>query len=152
MKKLFLTRTLFLVLFIVSSISVSAGGVKLKNGNWNRLSVNSLAIVNYKYVNCDLPSQGTHQEMVYLQFKNLSKKTIVISYDLLKFYNNKCVNCEENAEGKHFVIELAPGQSLEGACDSKNNQGIKIFSKMLDFEASSVLTDFEISNFNVKIK
>lgn len=134
-----------------TSISL-AENPKLKTVKWTKIGVNSLALVNYKYMNCYLPSQGTNQEMVYLQLKNLTKKTIVVTYDLLKYYNGECQNCNSQEDTKSFTFEIAPGALLEGSCDPTNSPGLKIFSRMIDFETSQTLSDFEIENFKVSIK
>lgn len=149
------TLIFFGILFFVLSYSSTFAdepGTKIKSSKWVSLVKSDLIAVDYRYEECKLSSQGTNQELVYLHIKNRTKKSLHISYDLLKYYNGKCLNCDGRKEGTSYSIDIKSGQSLEGSCETNTNNALCIFSKMLNVPAVSILTNFEFTNLKVEIK
>lgn len=153
MFKNYLFFTSITLLMFVSTFTLADGPkAKAKSAKWASLTKTNLLAVDYRYEECKLPSQGTDQEIVYLHLKNLTNQSISVSYNLLKYYNGKCLNCDGREEGTAYTFELKPKATLQGSCGQNTQNGLCIFSKMLNVEAESVLTNFEITNLKVEVK
>jgi hypothetical protein len=119
-------------------------GNKIKSSTWQLLQNNDLIEINYRYADCELTSQGTHNENVYLQVKNKSDKKIQVEWITEYWYNEKCVGCMAGDIENHKTLILNPYETIEGSCDEKCNLSLKITSKMLNRESKSQLTDFNL--------
>ncbi len=123
---------------------------KIKSENWQLLLSNELVEVNYKYANCNLPSEGTHHENVYLQIKNKTNTPISCEWNTEYWYNNNCNGCNnDNIENRKMLV-LEAQQTISGECLISSNPALIIFSKKLDFEIKSKLTNFNIRDLKVK--
>ena len=123
---------------------------KVKSSEWQKLKKEGDVLFSYRYDECLLKQDGMHKEEAYIQIKNLSSKTIALSWELELDYGYKCFNCsgDENDELK-FAITLQPNESIEGFCGDSNQYKLKILSKFLGGESDSKLSDFNVKNIKV---
>lgn len=124
---------------------------KVKSTVWQLLESNEFIDINYKYEECELLSQGTHDENVYLQIKNKTGSAITVEWNTEYWYNQKCYGCEGSNLENHKTIYLAPNTTIEGVCAKDVNPALVIFSKMLNVETNSVLTNFNLRNIKATI-
>ncbi|MFZ4414134.1 MAG: hypothetical protein ACOYOV_13710 [Bacteroidales bacterium] len=103
------------------------------------------------YEDCDDIINGIHQENAVLKFVNTTDRNLSIDWDLKIWYNGSCVNCDKNEKEHHFATHLKAGETKRGSCETRNiNRELVIFSKFLNMENKSVLTNFELQNVQVK--
>lgn len=124
---------------------------KVKSTVWQLLESNEFIDINYKYEECKIPSQGTHNENVYLQIKNKTGNAISVEWNTEYWYNDKCYGCETSNIENHKSIYLAPNTILEGVCTKDVNPALVIFSKMLNIETNSVLTNFNLRDIKITL-
>ncbi len=156
----FLIKNIFTTLLIVMFVSnVSAQenvekmstitSNKTKSKNWTLLLNNEYVIVNYKYEECNLLSEGSYNENVYLQIVNKTSKEIKAQWNTEYWYNGKCNGCEIGNNENFKTVLLSPNQIVEGECSKECNQALMIFSEMLNFEIKSKLTNFNIRDLQI---
>lgn len=131
-------------LILLNCSFVIQEGNKIKSNTWQPLNSNEFVEIKYKYQECNLPSNGTNNENVYLQIKNKTGQKIQLEWNTEYWYNGKCNGCEAGNTENHKIIILNPNETIEGSCSEKCDQSLMIFSTMLNFEIKSKLTDFNL--------
>jgi len=129
----------------------SPSETKVKSSVWKLLASNEFIDVNYKYEECTIPSQGTHDENVYLQIKNKTAQAITVEWNTEYWYNNKCYGCEDGNTENHKTIYLAPNATIEGVCAKNANPALVILSKMLNVKTGSELTNFNLRDIKTTV-
>lgn len=129
----------------------SPSETKVKSSAWQLLASNEFIDINYKYGECNLPSQGTHDEFVYLQIKNKTNKELKIEWNTEYWYNGKCYGCEDGNMENHKTIHLIPNTTIEGICAEDVNPALVILSKMLNVKINNELTDFNLRDIKTTI-
>jgi len=147
----------FVMLAFMTNISIGNQSVnnteqqKVKN-EWKLLIEKNGVQVYYIYEDCHDIINGIHQENAVLKFVNTSDKNLTMDWDLKKWYNGSCANCDKNDAEHHFSIQLNGGETIKGSCETRNTKReLVIFSKFLNMENKSVLTKFELQNIVVKL-
>lgn len=106
-----------------------------------------------KEIECNDNHNGIHQAFYALQFVNNTNENIVVTWNIDYWMNGVCVTCNKPKTSENtYLLHLSPGQSVEGSCDKNSVKGTKVYIKELYNAKSSVLSKFEIVNFNVKIQ
>ncbi len=129
----------------------SSSETKVKSSVWQLLASNEFVDINYKYGECNLPSQGTHDEFVYLQIKNKTNKELKIEWNTEYWYNGKCYGCEDGNMENHKTIHLIPNITMEGICAEDVNPALVILSKMLNIKISTELTNFNLREIKTTV-
>ena len=124
---------------------------KVKSTVWQLLANNEFIDINYKYGECNLPSQGTHDEFVYLQIKNKTNKELKIEWNTEYWYNEKCYGCEDGNTENHKTIHLIPNTTIEGICAEDVNPALVILSRMLNIKINTELTNFNLREIKTTI-
>ncbi len=132
-------------------IPSSTSETKVKSPVWQVLLSNELIDINYKYGECIVPSQGTHDEFVYLQIKNKTNKELNIEWNTEYWYSGKCYGCEDGNTENHKTIHLIPNTTMEGICAKDVNPALVILSKMLNIETNTELTNFNLRDIKTTI-
>lgn len=118
---------------------------------WTLLINNSGIQVFYKYADCNDVKNGLFQEMVYLKVVNTTNLNVILDWDLKRWLNDDCVNCNTNEKEHHFSIKLNSGETKSGNCENRGIlRELVIFSKFLNMENKQKLTKFSLDNFTVK--
>jgi len=104
--------------------------------------------INYRYQECNNPSQGTFKEYVLFQYKNTNDYPVEINYYIEFFYNNnKNLTNNNNSEENHRRISVKPKQIIETSCNK--NREYNIFSKFLNYNKAE-LTKFELIDIEIE--
>ncbi len=147
---------IFVMLLIISNYTI---GNQIRNNpeqqqikkEWKLLFEKNGVEVFAIYENCDDIVNGIHQENAVLKFVNTTDKNLSIDWDLKIWYDGSCVNCDKNEKEHHFTLHLNAGETKRGSCETRNiNRELVIFSKFLNMENKSVLTNFELQNVHTK--
>ncbi|MGV3631393.1 MAG: hypothetical protein ACO1O6_09305 [Bacteroidota bacterium] len=145
-------KNLFILLCaMLPSLFFAQGGsgIKVKSQDWQELTIQNDYKVLYRYNICDLKEEGIVKEEVYLQVMNLTNDTIRVSWDLELLYGDRCYNClGENDELKISFV-LNPNETIEGLCGDENKYHLRLFSKFMNGEADSKLSDFNLRNLKI---
>lgn len=140
----------FLLLFFTNSFFSQQKTDNSNGTDWKIYYKDSCIQINYRYENCNMIKDGINKEEVYLQIKNLSKNQIDLAWELELKYGDRCFNCYGENEELKFATVLEPDGLIEGACGERNELHLKIFSKFLNSESESKLSDFKIKNLKAK--
>lgn len=103
--------------------------------------------ISFKSSDCDYPEKGVHNRYLLLKLENLSDNSISVSYDIDRSYNGKEITPDKN--GYYFNIPAT--SSIEAKCDNLE-EGLHLFVKVLNVEAKSNLSAFELSKLTVNGK
>ena len=103
--------------------------------------------IYYKYVDCNIPSEGYYQEQVLLKFVNTTQTNLKIKWQREAWYEGKCTSCGKD-EYK-FALEIPAGETIVGECDIYQPSYLKIFSKFLDLKSNVHLEKFNIAVIDV---
>lgn len=133
------------------SAKISQDEIKTKSAAWQSLLQNQSVEINYKYTDCNLPSEGTHNEYYYLKVINKTDKKLQVEWMEEVWYNGKCSGCGATDKENKRLIILLPGEAKEGACDVSADRNLKIFSKMLNWKLTRELTNFNLKELKVTI-
>lgn len=100
---------------------------------------------------CHDHQNGIHQLFYQLQFINTTNLIAKIQWNIDIWMNGACITCNKPKTTENtYLLTLLPGQSIEGSCEKKQNDGLKIYIQELYNNRSSVLTKFEIVNLKVE--
>lgn len=152
------TLTIIVIVGFLSTSSAqlselkSPSGEKLKLTNsWSPLLQLPNLGIEYKLADCNDQTNGINNEYVALQFINPSKIKIIIEWDMVLWYNNKCINCNADIQEMHRTLTLDPGATLLGDCTNRRNQSLNIFSRSKNApNAKNKLTFFEVKNLKIR--
>ena len=141
------TNNLFFT-FLLIIIFISAASYAKKGDNeWIlHKEVNGIQIY-YKYVECNIPSEGYYQEQVLLKFVNTTQTPLKIKWQREAWFQGKCTSCGKD-EYK-FELNIPAGESIVGDCDIYSPSKLKIFSKFLDLKSEVKLEKFNIDVLEV---
>jgi hypothetical protein len=124
---------------------------KAKSAEWVSLIKTPEVEISYRYAECNMPATGMHQENVYLKVENKTSQSIRIEWRVEYWYNGKCLGCEGTQSEYVKNLNLKPTEVLSGECIEDPIPELRIFSRMLDRDAGSLLTNFEIRNLKTAI-
>ncbi|MCW5906932.1 MAG: hypothetical protein KIS94_03665 [Chitinophagales bacterium] len=112
---------------------------------WTSYYADNSVQIFYRYADCHDDANGIHQQKVLFRFVNLSAAKVELSFAKELTYTNTAAN----AGDKVFKISLAPNQTAEGDCQTKD-KALFAFSKFLNRQAQQ-LTKFELKNISVTV-
>ena len=144
-----LTKILLIVSFSLSSIFASG----MKNNNWEVYYEDAKIKISYQKQECNLNNQFD-QEFVFLKIENLSSQAVILKWDEKIWYEESCINCEQDSPEFRKITRVEKGKTLEGSC-SENN-ALRIFSKFTEkledmpgVDKIVKLTKFELNNLTI---
>ena len=148
MKKI--TRNLLLFAFVLSSI---LGTLKAEN-NWEVYYENTQLKISFCQTQCDFDEQFD-QEFVVFKIENLTSNTLLVQWDSKLWYDESCINCEQDSPEFRKKIRIESKKIIEGNCSTHN--ALRIFSKFTEnlkdmpgVDKITTLTKFEFKNINIK--
>ena len=107
---------------------------------------------NYKYVD-EFLEQFNH-EIIVFKIENLSNKSISVQWDTKIWYDNSCINCEQDSPEFRKNISIGVGKILESKCGEYDS--FQLFSKFTDkledmpgVNKITMLTKFELKNLTI---
>jgi hypothetical protein len=144
MKILFLT---IISIFIFSVTSFS------QSNDWELYSETNGVMIYTKYTECHYESDGIHREYVLIKLLNTTNQNMQVDFDYKTWFNGKCFNCNSDSPEFHRTVDLPAGETTEGVCDYTVQNGLKLFSKHLNYnDPEHSLSKFELQNIRVIIK
>ncbi len=143
--------TKFLLIISFSLSSVFAPG--MKKNNWETYYENTKVKISYQKQECNFNNQFD-QEFVFLKIENLSSQAVILKWDEKIWYEESCVNCEQDSPEFRKEIRIESGRILEGNCMEHNK--LRIFSKFAEkledmpgVDKIIKLTKFELRNIKI---
>lgn len=143
---------LFSLLILYTFLSISAYSQEMEmsntdNSNWKTYNKIDGVEINFKYIECNKPSQGTFKEYIVFQFVNTNSTKVEVSYSQLLWYDEE----QKTFGDKEYQrqLRLDPNQTIETTCDSYLEYNI--FSKFLNYNKAE-LTKFELSEMKITNK
>ena len=144
-----LTKFLLIISVCLSSIFTSA----MNKTNWEIYYEDTKVKILYQKQDCDFNNQFD-QEFVFLKIENLSSQSITLKWDEKIWYDESCINCEQDSPEFRKVISIETGGILEGNCMDHN--ALRIFSKFTEkledmpgVDKIVKLTKFELKNLTI---
>jgi len=115
-----------------------------ENENWIQYKKIDGIQINYKYIECNNPSQGTYKEYIVFKFFNTTDEIVNVSFNTSLWYDgqNKTSDSKENLR----ELRIEPKQVFETSCDK--NKEYNIFSKFLNYKKAE-LTKFELTGIKI---
>jgi len=143
--------TNFLLIISIFSSSVLASG--MNKNNWEIYYEDTKVKISYQKQDCDLNNQ-LDQEFVFLKIENLSSQSVRLQWDKKIWFDESCINCEQDSPEFRKVISIESGGILEGNC--KEHNALRIFSKFTEkledmpgVDKIVKLTKFELKNLTI---
>lgn len=149
MKLLKVTITALIVFIGFFSGHSFAQDIEFKrSGNWEFLYEMDGVNFYYNVIECHDEANDYHREYIHLKLENTNDYDVVAEWDVIMYYNGKCLNCGEKLSQEHHrVVTVSANSSVEGQCMDFGNKTLRIFSKLLNYnDPTSTLTKFELIN------
>lgn len=134
------TKLIICLLFTLNGIGAYAS-------DWIKYVEKDGIIISYRYDDCHIPSQGLHQKFLYIQVKNTVSYKVNVTWDYLVQYTRKTVS---NNRELSVSLVVNSGETVEGKCEIKGGDQLKLFVKFLDLPNNEELIDFKINNIVIK--
>ena len=147
MKKL--TKNFLVIAFLLSSV---LGTIKAEN-NWEVYYENTQLKISFCQIQCDFNDQFD-QEFVVFKIENLTSNTLLVQWDSKIWYDESCINCEQDSPEFRKEIRVESKKIIEGNCSEHN--ALRIFSRFTEnlenmpgVDKITTLTKFELENLNI---
>ena len=144
-----LAKYFLITSFLLSGFLATANG----GNNWEVYYENTQVKISFCQLQCDFDGQF-NQEIVVFKIENFSAQAITVQWDSKIWYDNSCINCEQDSPEFRKVTRVEKGKTLEGNC-SENN-ALRIFSKFTEkledmpgVDKIVKLTKFELENLKI---
>lgn len=150
-----------LMLFFLLSPLICIGQTPAKNSfvvtndlvknEWVQMHEQDGIFFFVKRSECNWPEDGIFQEMILLKMVNTTDYNLIISWDILQWYDEELwTRLPIRAENKHQIF-LTGGEMLEGSCERTNKyySALTVFCRFLNYEDKPEMTKFELSNINI---
>ena len=145
-----LTKIFLSIIFLSSSM---LGTAEAEN-NWEIYYENTQLKISFRTIDCDFDNQFDH-ELVVFKIENLTSNTLLVQWDSKLWYDESCINCEQDSPEFRKEIRIESKKMLEGNCSTHN--ALRIFSKFTEnlkdmpgVDKITTLTKFEFKNINIK--
>lgn len=105
--------------------------------------------ISYEVQDCHDLANGLHRAYALVTFENKTNEEITLHFDMEKYLNGVCRTCNNEDNGLHHSLTLKPLETISGSCETTESY-LRVFSKHLDFENYSTLTDLKFTNIELK--
>jgi hypothetical protein len=85
--------------------------------------------IAYQKETCDFDNQFD-QEFIFLKIENLTSHAILHQWDSKLWYDESCINCEQDSPEFRKEIRIESGKTMEGNCSEHN--ALRIFSRFTE--------------------
>lgn len=138
-------KSIFSLFFLFCSIPIFAQ-------DWSTYYEDDHIEIKISSQACHLPSRGTHQQVLYLSYRNKTQSTIELSFDRKVWYDGQCYGCTAGAE-KEVLIELPPLAVEQASCSNgSKDKRLQIFQWSIEGGSKARLTNFELANIQVTVQ
>jgi len=145
-----LTKNFLIITIFLSSI---LGTAKAGN-NWEVYYEDTQLKISFCQIQCDLDNQF-NQEFVVLKIENLTSNILLVQWDSKIWFDESCINCEQDSPEFRKEIRIESKKIMEGNCSEHN--ALRIFSRFTDnledmpgVDKIIKLTKFELKNLTIK--
>tara|TARA_E500000331_G_C17270715_1_gene719138 strand:+ start:7317 stop:7769 length:453 start_codon:yes stop_codon:yes gene_type:complete len=144
-----LTNFLLIISFCFSSFFAFASS----GNNWDMYYEDAKVKISYQKKECNFENHF-NQEFVLIKIENLTSNTILLKWDNKIWYDESCINCEQDNAEFRKEIRVERNQTIKGNCSEHN--ALRIFSKFTDklenmpgVNKIVKLTNFELKNLKI---
>ena len=144
-----LAKYFLIASFLLSSFLATANG----GNNWEVYYENTQVKISFCQLQCDFNNQFD-QELIIFKIENFSSQAITVQWDSKIWYDNSCINCEQDSPEFRKITRVEKGKTLEGNCNENN--ALRIFSKFTEkledmpgVDKIVKLTKFELENLKI---
>ena len=144
-----LIKCLLTIFFFISSLFVSA----TCGNNWDVYYEDDKVKISYQKETCDFDNQFD-QEFIFLKIENLTSHAILLQWDSKLWYDESCINCEQDNPEFRKEIKIEGNQAMIGNCSQHNV--LRIFSRFTEeledmpgVDKIVNLTKFTFSNLKI---
>lgn len=116
-----------------------------QDNEWKEYFGNENISIQYHYTECHNPAKGIHHENVLIRLHNNTSENVTVSYYLQRIYNGKEVKADGSSE---FTFTVPAYNKMESSCEDLQ-EGLYVFSRILDLKANSVLNSFDLKNLTI---
>ena len=145
-----LTKNFLIITIFLSSIL----GTSKAGNNWEVYYEDTQLKISFCQIQCDLDNQF-NQEFVVLKIENLTSNTLLVQWDSKIWFDESCINCEQDSPEFRKEIRVESKKIMEGNCSEHNT--LRIFSRFTDnledmpgVDKIIKLTKFELKNLTIK--
>ena len=139
--------TLTAIIFLFSVLSFSAFSQSAVIEKTNDLITKDGITIASALQQCDDLENGISKEYVVLSVFNENSYPVQVSFKKNLWFDGKCNSCTSNSLEHIVSLTVAPNEKLEGSCDENN--GLLIFSQMLNLDKVRKLTNYELVDIAV---
>lgn len=134
-------RQLFFTFLFCAIASISFA----QENEWKEYFGNENISIQYHYTECHNPAKGIHHENVLIRLHNNTSENVTVSYYLQRIYNGREVKADGSSE---FTFIVPAYNKMESSCEDLQ-EGLYVFSRILDLKANSVLNSFDLKNLTI---
>lgn len=137
--------------FLLFILMISINLLKAQQSEYKLLKSEQGIEIYMREIECHNDQNGIHQLFYQLQFINTTNFVAKLQWNIDLWMNATCITCNKPKTPENtYFLTLLPGQSVEGLCEQKTNDGLKVYIRELYNNRSSILTKFEIVNLKVE--
>ncbi len=141
---------LLLAVACIFSFSISfAQSVEISNlsTEWEEItSVDGISI-SAKIADCDF-NIGYDEQRVLLQIKNSNSSNKIVQFDVNRYSNDQCLNCNSNGEN-HRIVRVQANQTISAECAREEYIEMQVYVKFVSRETPDALNKIELQNIIV---
>ena len=144
-----LAKYFLIASFLLSSFLATANG----GNNWEVYYENTQVKISFCQLQCDFDEQFD-QEIVVFKIENFSAQAMTVQWDSKIWYDESCINCEQDSPEFRKEIRVESKKIIEGNCSEHN--ALRIFSKFTEnledmpgVDKIVKLTKFELENLKI---
>lgn len=103
--------------------------------------------ISSTWQDCVDEKNGIAKQYIMFSIENRSAQSVIVSFKKNMWYDGTCISCD--SESLEYVVSarIDANGKLEDSCTENN--GLRIFSKMLNLKDVRQLTHYELSNIKV---
>lgn len=137
-----LAMIVLLSLYCFSAFSQSA---VIENTN-DLISKDGITIASAMQ-NCENVKNGISKEYVLLSISNQNNYPVHVSFKKNLWFDGKCKSCSSTSDEHIVSLTIEANKQAEGSCDENN--GLRLFSRMLNLDKVRKLTNYELIDITV---
>ena len=116
--------------------------------DWQVIKANEHVQVHARRINCPDSANGVFKRNIIFRIRNLAPASIRVSWNYKPWIDGVPANTDGSDPEKYNEYFLPPGGTIEGKCGERH---LCEYQSFLDKLEIPVLTDFELTDFNVTL-
>jgi len=140
-----------LTICLITTHSYAQNNENIIINDWKLVKEENGVQFHAQLIECHDIMNGIHQEYYLFELINNTDAKMEISWELLVWEDEKCINCDtdKKRDNSTYKLILEPGESKRASCDNKI-KGLHVFSRFLNYMNMPKLTDYKFHNINVE--